>query len=499
MRLNDLIGAAASPVGDPARMGDIEILDVTADSRAVKPGSLFVAIPGGKRDGHDFVGAAIAAGAAAILVRRDYRLMVSVPSDRAMIAAENPRRALAEIAARFWPHQPKIIAAVTGTSGKTSTAVFTRQIWAALGHRAASLGTIGLIGPDFAEPDSLTTPDPVELHRALSELAARDIDHLAIEASSHGLDQHRLDGVALAAAAFTNLSRDHLDYHSSMEAYFAAKMRLFAELLPAGGTAVINADSEMAERAIAIARARRQRILLFGREAKADIRLRRQNPSGSGQSLDIDILGRAYTASFAVAGLFQAENLLAALGLVIGSGEDPAKAAASIERLAGVRGRIECVATTPNGAGIYVDYAHKPAGLAAILTALRPHARGRLVVLFGCGGDRDRGKRPEMGEIATRLADRVIVTDDNPRSEDPATIRAAILAAAPGAEEIGDRATAIRQTIAELAPGDLLVIAGKGHETYQIIGERKYPFDDAEIAREAVAALRPQRRAGGAR
>src|SRR5581483_8642041 len=327
----------------------------------------------------------------------------------------------------------------TGTSGKTSTAVFARQLWTLLGHRAGSLGTIGVVAPGYERSESLTTPDPVELHAILAELARLDVDHLAIEASSHGLDQYRLDGVQLAAAAFTNLSRDHLDYHPTMEAYLAAKLRLFEELLPAGATAVVNADTEPAARVAEIAQRRKHRLIGFGRKAR-EIKLLRQSPGATGQMLELDVLGKRHEVSFPVVGLFQAENLLAALGLVIGSGADPEKALGMVSRLTGVHGRIEHVATTPSGGAIYVDYAHKPAGLEAVLTALRPHTKSHLVVLFGCGGDRDAGKRPQMGEIATRLADRVIVTDDNPRTEDPAKIRAAILAGAPAATEIGDRA-----------------------------------------------------------
>lgn len=487
LRLSDLIGGHARIVRPGTGVDAITVTGLTADSRTVNAGSLFAALPGVKLDGLRFVPQAVAAGVSAILVATGQD--PAVPAHVAVVEADLPRLALARFAARFYRRQPKIIAAVTGTSGKTSTTVFARQLWSLLGHRAASLGTIGLIGPGIEYGESLTTPDPVRLHQLLAELAGQDIDHLAMEASSHGLDQYRLDGVEISAAAFTNLSRDHLDYHGSMEAYLAAKLRLFGELLPAGGAAVINADLPESARIIAIARARHHRIITFGRAA-GDLRILRQEPLAAGQHLALGIFGDRFDVAFPVAGLFQAENLLAALGLAIGEGEEPRKVVAMVDRLTGVHGRIERVATTPSGAAIYVDYAHKPAGLEAILKTLRPHASGRLVVVFGCGGDRDRGKRPEMGALAVKLADRVVVTDDNPRSEDPAAIRAQIMAAAPGALEIGDRATAIRTAIADLRSGDLLVIAGKGHETYQIVGDRKFDFDDGEVARLCIEDLR---------
>jgi UDP-N-acetylmuramoyl-L-alanyl-D-glutamate--2,6-diaminopimelate ligase len=486
MRLNELIGGQARVVQPGIGLETIHISGLASDSRAVRQGNLFVALPGAKADGASFIPQAIEGGAVAILVPAGKH--PPVPAHIALVEADEPRQALARLAARFFGRQPKIIAAVTGTSGKTSTSVFTRQIWSLLGHPAASLGTIGLIGPGIQRPESLTTPDPIELHRLLADLAERDIDHLAMEASSHGLDQFRLDGVAITAAAFTNLSRDHLDYHGDMVTYLAAKLRLFSELLPPGGTAIVNADMPEAAQVIDIARRRRHRLVTFGRKG-GEIRLLRQKPMPAGQEIDIEIMGQRRQLAFPVVGLFQAENLLAALGLVIGSGEEVEKTLAMVERLTGIQGRIERVAQTSGGAAIYVDYAHKPAGLEAVLQALRPHVGGRLCLVFGCGGDRDRGKRPEMGAIAMRLADRVIVTDDNPRSENPAAIRAAILAAAPGATEIGDRAHAIRAAIGELKPGDLLVIAGKGHETYQIVGDKKLPFDDGAVARACVAEL----------
>ncbi|MBI3516416.1 MAG: UDP-N-acetylmuramoyl-L-alanyl-D-glutamate--2,6-diaminopimelate ligase, partial [Proteobacteria bacterium] len=386
------------------------------------------------------------------------------------------------------------IAAVTGTNGKTSVATFTRQIWARLGHHAASLGTLGLVAPDRPPQPTLTTPDPVALHALLAELAADGVDHLAMEASSHGLDQYRLDGVVLSAAGFTNLTRDHLDYHKTMEAYFAAKVRLFERILPRQSCAVLNADSGAYPFLEAVCRRRDQRVISFGTGA-ADLALRDRRPSATGQDLTLSVFGATELMHLPLAGEFQALNALCALGLVIGSGAEPRNALAQLERLEGVRGRLELAATTPAGAPIYVDYAHTPDALETVLEALRPHADGRLVVVFGCGGDRDPGKRPLMGESAARLADHVVVTDDNPRSEDAAAIRQAVLAgcarATSDAEivEVGDRAAAIAEAVDQLEAGDMLVVAGKGHEQGQIVGDTVRPFDDVTVVRAAVAAL----------
>jgi UDP-N-acetylmuramoyl-L-alanyl-D-glutamate--2,6-diaminopimelate ligase len=486
LRLNDLILGI-----DDLRLqsGDavVDVRDLALDSRRVKAGALFAALPGSKLDGRAFVPAAVTAGASVILAPEG-STFGDLPQGLAVLTAKEPRRALALLAARFFSRQPHCIAAVTGTGGKTSTVAFARQLWALEGRDAASLGTLGIISRKLNDPGSLTTPDPIALHRLLAQLTDNGVSHLAIEASSHGLDQHRLDGVKVTAAAFTNLSQDHLDYHVDMARYFEAKLRLFSDLLPEGGTAVVNLKLEQAPRVIETARKRRQRLITFGTE-NADIRLLKQKPTPQGQLIELDIFGAHHVAEFPVAGGFQAENLLAALGLVIGSGSDANKIAGLIGSLTGVPGRIERVADTPAGGAVYVDYAHKPGALEAVLTTLRPHAARQLVVVFGCGGDRDRGKRPIMGEIAMRLADRVIVTDDNPRSETPAAIRAEILAKAPGAIEVGDRAEAIRVAMSELRAGDLLVIAGKGHETYQIVGDQTYPFDDAEVARQIAAEL----------
>jgi UDP-N-acetylmuramoyl-L-alanyl-D-glutamate--2,6-diaminopimelate ligase len=469
----------------PGAAADIEIAGITADSRQVLPGFLFAALPGAARDGRAFIADAIAKGATAILAPKGTPL---ADARAALLAVDDPRHELALIAARFYGRQPKTICAVTGTNGKTSVADFTRQIWAALGHRAASLGTLGIRAPGFAVKGALTTPDPVALHSTLARLAAEGVAFLAIEASSHGLDQSRLDGLSLTAAAFTNLTRDHLDYHVTMDAYRAAKLRLFDALLPRGATAVLNADSPEYDAFATVCRRRSQTILSYGVKGET-LRLDAVTPHAHGQQLRFTVSGRSFRSDLALVGAFQAHNALAALGLAIASGDDLDDAVATLDRIVGAPGRLQLVATHKSGAPIYVDYAHTPDALETVLHALRPHTEKRLSVVFGCGGDRDRGKRPQMGRIAVDLADRVIVTDDNPRSEDPATIRAAILAAAPGAREIGDRAEAIYAAAAELQPGDVLVIAGKGHETGQIVGGDVRPFDDAEVARAAIAAL----------
>ena len=405
-----------------------------------------------------------------------------------LVLDPEPRRRLALMAARFYGPQPRCIVAVTGTSGKTSVADFVRQLWSHLGRPAASLGTLGLIAPGGRSVTGLTTPDPVRLHALLTELAAAGIDHLALEASSHGLDQRRLDGVHLRAAAFTNLSRDHFDYHGTFEGYLAAKRRLFSELLPPGGTAVLNADAPEFEMLATLCRAREIAVLDYGRRAQR-LRLTAREPQPDGQALELALDRRRHRVATRLVGGFQAANLLAALGLVMASGEDAEAAIALLERLEGAAGRLERVGIHPSGAPVFVDYAHKPDALAQVLDALRPHTRGRLMVVFGCGGDRDPGKRPLMGEIAGARADLVVVTDDNPRSEEPAAIRRAILAASPGALEIGDRRQAIRAAVSELRAGDVLVVAGKGHESGQIVGETVLPFDDAVEVRAALAEL----------
>ena len=484
--------SAAAPAGGSEGSPSPEISGLTADSREVRPGYLFAALPGVKLDGRRFIDDAMTRGAVAILTddARGLGALGGKEPPIAVVTDVNPRRRLALLAARFHAPQPHTIAAITGTSGKTSVAAFARQLWQRTGRPAASLGTLGIVAPGLTRAGALTTPDPVTLHRELAELARAGVDHVALEASSHGLDQFRLDGIAVSIGVFTNLSRDHLDYHPTMEAYFAAKTRLFAEIMPGDATAVLNTDVPEFAPLAAICRRRGQTILSFGRAETADLRIVETDFRGGHLALSLRIFGaEARVVLQHLVGQFQAMNAMAAFGIALASG---GRADQLLEALAGldsVPGRMQHVAAHPNGAPIYVDYAHKPDALQTVLGALRPHAGGRLVVVFGCGGDRDAGKRPLMGAIAHRLADRVVVTDDNPRGEQAAPIRAAILAACPGASEIGDRRAAIRAAIAGLAPSDLLVIAGKGHESSQIIGGTVHPFDDAAVAREIVAEL----------
>ncbi|MEO5373253.1 MAG: UDP-N-acetylmuramoyl-L-alanyl-D-glutamate--2,6-diaminopimelate ligase [Alphaproteobacteria bacterium] len=470
-------------------MTTLDYTGLTADSRRVEPGFLFAALPGAAVDGRAFINDAVKRGAVAVLAETGTVLDPPVAPARAvtLIEDDNPRRRFAQMAARFHGPQPATVTAVTGTNGKTSVCAFTRQIWASLGHRAASMGTLGVIAPDYEIPGGLTTPDPVVLHRTMADLARRGVDHLAMEASSHGLHQYRLDGVRLAAAAFTNLTRDHLDYHGTLEAYLAAKLRLFTELLPAGCTAVINMDDPAAATMVKACTDAGVRVMGYG-IAATEIRLVDVALSPTGQDLTLEVLGRDCWVRLPLAGRFQAMNALCALGLVLASGGHRHSAVAALRTLEGVPGRLQRVAERANGAAVYVDYAHTPDALETVLTALRPHAARRLSLVFGCGGDRDRGKRPQMGAIAARLADRTIVTDDNPRSEAPAAIRAEILAACPGVREIGNREKAIFTAVGQLKAGDLLVVAGKGHERGQIIGATVLPFDDAEVARRAVSA-----------
>jgi UDP-N-acetylmuramoyl-L-alanyl-D-glutamate--2,6-diaminopimelate ligase len=478
MRLADLLPEAAT--AEPGR----RIEGVSADSRAVGENFAFFALPGSKRDGLAFAGEAVARGAVAIIGEHapDGPVAPAI-----FIEVEDARRALALAAARLFPLQPATIVAITGTSGKTSVAAFTRQIWLALGHRAASLGTIGLVAPSGASSGALTTPDPVLLHKMLNELAKEGVSHLALEASSHGLDQRRMDGVRLSAGAFTNLSRDHLDYHPDMESYLAAKLRLFERLLAPGQAAVIDADSEIAERVIAACEARRLAVISVGRRGRA-LRLVEAKPENFATGLVVEYQGKTYRLRLPLAGDFQACNALVAAGLALATGGQADHVFSALEKLEGAPGRLELVGRRKT-APVFVDYAHKPDALDKALSALRPLVRGKLVVVFGCGGDRDRGKRPIMGEVAARLADEVIVTDDNPRSEDPAAIRRAILEGAAKSfklREIGDRGAAIAAAVAELEDGDVLLIAGKGHETGQIVGDRTLPFSDQQCARAAL-------------
>jgi UDP-N-acetylmuramoyl-L-alanyl-D-glutamate--2,6-diaminopimelate ligase len=482
MKLRDLFSDEIK-IDDQAAA--IDVSGLAMDSRVVRPGDLFFALSGSKTDGVRFIDAAIAAGAVAVVGDLPPQHS-SVP----FLTTPNPRRALALAAAKFYPKQPTTIAAVTGTSGKTSVAAFTRQIWQRLGHSSASIGTIGLVSPKRTVYGSLTTPDPIALHRQLDEIARDGVTHLAFEASSHGLDQYRLDGVRVAAGGFTNLSRDHMDYHPDVAHYLNAKLRLFRDLIPPDGAAVISADHDCSVQVIEAARERGLRLLTVG--VKGDgagdgIRLVEAGIDGFAQKLTLEHRGKRVPVRLPLVGGFQIENALVSAGLAIATGSGADAVFASLEHLEGAKGRLERVGER-NGAPIFVDYAHKPDALAKALQALRPYARRKLVVVFGAGGDRDAGKRPLMGAIAGENADHVIVTDDNPRSEKPEAIRAAILDAAKGAREIGDRAHAIRTAIEELQPGDALLIAGKGHETGQIIGDKTLPFSDHEAVATALSS-----------
>jgi UDP-N-acetylmuramoyl-L-alanyl-D-glutamate--2,6-diaminopimelate ligase len=455
------------------------IAGLAFDSRKTAPGDVFFALAGAKDDGLNHVSEAVKNGAAAIVAER----WAETPN-AAFVQVADARAALAHAAARFYPGQPETIVAVTGTSGKTSVAAFVRQIWQALGREAASIGTIGVVSRPLTVYGSLTTPDPIALHELLDRLASNGVTNLAIEASSHGLDQKRLDGVRLAAGAFTNLTRDHMDYHATVENYLKAKLRLFQELLPDGAPAIIDADSAIAPRVIAAARARGLRVITVGAKGET-IRLSAVARDRVSSVLDLQFGDRSWRVKFPLAGDFQISNALVAAGLCIVTGSGAEAVFGALQSLQGAPGRLERIGGI-RGASVFVDYAHKPDALEKAIGALRPFVRGRLVVVFGCGGDRDPGKRPIMGEIAAGCADVAIVTDDNPRSENPAAIRAQILGAAPSAIEIGDRAEAIRAGVAMLRDGDSLLIAGKGHETGQIVGDKTLPFSDADEARAAL-------------
>ncbi len=472
MKLSALIGAAANP--------DPEINGVTSDSRAVRPGFLFAALAGEKFDGAAFIPKAEGAGAVAILARPGVTAGVPVIED------PEPRRRLALIAARFYPRQPEFVAGVTGTNGKSSTVRFAAQLWNALGVPAGSLGTIGAEGPNFLRKLEHTTSEPVALHETLQAMAEAGARRLAMEVSSHALAQFRADGVAFKIAAFTNITQDHLDFHHTFADYFAAKKRLFSDLLPKDGAAVVNDDGEGAAEIAALAADRGIRVLTTG-AAGRDLKLMASAPTAQGLDIVVEAHGKKHSIGLPLVGGFQAENALVAAGIVIASGLPRGDVLPLLARLEGAPGRMQRVARI-GGASIYVDYAHTPDAVATALAAIRPHAAGRVVAIIGAGGDRDRTKRPLMGAAAARAADIVIVTDDNPRSEDPAAIRRAVKDGAPAAVEIGDRAEAITHAISLLRPGDALVIAGKGHETGQIVQGKVIPFDDAETARAAVRA-----------
>ncbi len=490
MKLSQIIETGALDVealGPEA--SNIEIAGLTADSREVRPGYLFAALPGVKVDGVRFVAGAVKAGAVAVLVSADAELP-ELEGEVAVLRSANPRRDLALMAARFFGKQPQTAVAVTGTSGKTSVVEFTRQILAANGLQAASVGTIGVVKPDGGRYGSLTTPDPVSLHRLLAELADEGVTHVAFEASSHGLDQHRLDGVRLTAGAFTNLGRDHLDYHPDVASYLAAKMRLFKQLLQPGQTAVINTDGATSGEVADVARGRGLKVFEVGRGGD-QLKLVSVRREGFAQVLTVEADGGSHEVRLPLIGDYQVENALVAAGLAIAAGVPSKGAISALETLKGVPGRLEIVGEV-NGGLVVVDYAHKPEALTAALQGVRPFVTGKLICVFGCGGDRDKGKREIMGGIAAKDADVAVVTDDNPRSEKPASIRAEIMRGCPDAREIGDRRKAIEWAVGQAGEGDVVLIAGKGHETGQIVGDTVLPFSDHEVARGAIAGASGQ-------
>lgn len=470
---------------------ETQVSGLAVDSRNVKREHLFVALPGTRVHGGEFIQYALRMGAGAILTDREGARIARDELDEAgvpVVLAEDPRQALAYAAALWFERQPETMVAVTGTNGKTSVATFARQIWTALGLSAINLGTTGVEGA-YTAPLAHTTPEPITLHRMLAAAAESGVTHAAMEASSHGLEQRRLDGVRLAAAAFTNFSQDHLDYHASFEDYFAAKAGLFDRVLPEDAVAVVNLDDDRGADIAEIALDRGQDLLTVGHGMGAHLRITGQRFDPTGQSLRFEWNGEAHQSRLALIGGFQAENVLTAAALVIGAGSPPEQVFRTFPELVTVRGRMQLAATRDNGSAVFVDYSHTPDALATALQALRPHVMGRLIVVFGAGGDRDTGKRVLMGRAAAEHADVVIVTDDNPRSEDPAAIRAMVMKGCPEATEIGDRAEAILRGVDALQPGDALLIAGKGHETGQVIGDDVFPFDDVEQASVAVAAL----------
>jgi len=470
MRLDDLVPGA----------GDARVTGFAIDHRKVAPGTIFGAFEGARVNGEDFIADAVASGAVAIVARPQARVEGALH-----IADRNPRERFARLAARFFAPFPENCIAVTGTNGKTSTVELTRQLWRMAGHNAASIGTLGVTTSDESVTTGLTTPDIVTFLANVAGLAREGVTHLAFEASSHGLSQYRTEGLPVRAAAFTNLSRDHLDYHGDMAAYFTAKLRLFAEVLDPDGTAVIWADDPQSPRVLDLARERGNRVITVGTRG-GTIRLVGREPSLLGQTLTIEAEGGTHTVMLPLIGAYQAANALTAAGLVVATGGGMEDTLAMLSRLQPVRGRLERAVIAKSGAPVYVDYAHTADALEAAIAALKPHAAGRLIVVFGAGGDRDQGKREPMGEVVARDADLAIVTDDNPRTEDPASIRSAIMKTALGALEIGDRREAIAYAIAQAGMQDIVLIAGKGHEQGQLVGDRVLPFDDVQVARECV-------------
>ncbi len=483
-RLSDL-GLTAQAGRNPMITG------LAVDSRTAGQGALFAALAGSHRHGAEYIAQVLQAGAAAVLtdpVGAELAADVLAGSDAALIVLDDPREALARASALWFGAQPAVMVAVTGTNGKTSVATFARQIWAALGESAINIGTTGVEGA-ISAPSAHTTPDPITLHALLARAAGEGVTHGAMEASSHGLDQHRMDGVQLRAAGFTNFTQDHLDYHKTFDAYFAAKAALFTRVLPEDGVAVVNINDAKGVEVAELAAARGQRVITVGAQDTATLQIVGQRFDASGQDVRLAWEGRPYQVRLHLIGGFQAENVALAAGLAIGAGAAVGAVMEVLPQLSGVRGRMQLAGRRGNGASVFVDYAHTPDAIATAVQALRPHVMGRIVIVFGAGGDRDTGKRPLMGAMAARYADVQIVTDDNPRSEDPATIRAAIMAACPNAREVGDRAEAILHGVDALGAGDALLIAGKGHEAGQTIGDTVYPFDDVEQASLAIAAL----------
>jgi UDP-N-acetylmuramoyl-L-alanyl-D-glutamate--2,6-diaminopimelate ligase len=460
---------------------DSTVSGFAIDHRKVERGSVFGAFRGAVLNGEDFIPQAIERGAVAVVARPEARVE-RVPH----LKDKEPRALFARLASRFYAPYPETVVAVTGTNGKTSTVEMTRQIWRMSGHRSASIGTLGVTTSDDQVKTGLTTPDIVTFLHNMAGLKRMGTSHVAYEASSHGLDQHRCEGVPLAAAAFTNFSRDHLDYHGTMEAYFEAKMRLFEELLEPSRPAVIWTDDPRSDEVINRCRSRGHEILTIGRKGET-IRLVEQAPTALGQTLSLEFSGKPHRLALPLIGAYQASNVLTAAGLVLATGGAWETCFAAMQRVAPVRGRLERAVISRNGVPVYIDYAHTPDALEAAIAALRPHVEGRLITVFGAGGDRDQGKRPEMGAVAVRMSDVVIVTDDNPRSEDPARIRSAIMAGAPGAREVSGRREAIAEAIGIARSGDIVLVAGKGHETGQIIGKEVLPFDDALVARECAS------------
>lgn len=481
MKLSDVAsGLGAQNMSDD--VGDTSITGFAIDHRKIAPGNIFGAFRGAKFNGEDFIEAAISAGAVVIVAHPDAKVKGALH-----IADEEPRRVFAQLAARYFLPVPQNVAAVTGTNGKTSTAEMTRQIWRMAGLNSASIGTLGVTTSDEQVKTGLTTPDIVTFLSNMSGLAREGVSHAVFEASSHGLSQYRTEGLPVQVAAFTNLSRDHLDYHGDMDSYFEAKMRLFDEVVDADGTAVIWADDEWSNQVIERAESRGLKLFTVGK-AGTSLRLISRTPTQLGQVLMVEVEGNAHRIALPLIGAYQAANILCAAGIVLSTGGELADVIDHMQRVQPVKGRLERAVITKSGAPVYVDYAHTPDGLRAAIEALRPHVKGRLISIFGAGGDRDKGKRPEMGKVASQLSDKVIITDDNPRGEEPGVIRADILIEAAGADEIGDRREAISKAIEMAGADDIILLAGKGHEQGQIIGDRVIPFDDVEVARECARA-----------